>query len=215
MKNNPVHQIAEIKDMMEKSSRFISLSGLSGISVGIIAIIGSMIAFFLLDYDLRYFQSETYFMNHGNLISMRTVYSLFIVAVIILSTALSSAVFFTVRKARRSNLKVWNHITKVLLANLMVPLVTGGVFCIILGYYGLIFLIAPATLIFYGLALINASKYTFNEVRWLGILEILLGLLAAIFSGYGLFAWATGFGVLHIIYGSVMYFKYDKKVQIQ
>jgi hypothetical protein len=214
MKNNPVHQIAEIKDMMEKSSRFISLSGLSGISVGIIAIIGTLIAFFLLDYDLRYFQSEMYFRNHGNLISMKTIFSLFLVAVIILTTALTSAVLFTIRKARKNNLKVWNHITKVLLVNLFLPLVTGGIFCIILGYYGLIFLIAPATLIFYGLALINASKYTFKEIRWLGVSEIILGLVASVFSGYGLFAWATGFGVLHIVYGSVMYFKYDKKIQL-
>lgn len=215
MKNNPVSQIAEIKEMMEKSSRFISLSGLSGISVGIIALIGALYAFFLLDYDLRYFQPEMYYKNDESIFSYHTILALFLNTVIVLTTALSTAVLFTVRKARKNNLKVWNRITKVLLINLFIPLISGGIFCILLAFYGLIFLIAPATLIFYGLALINASKYTFNEIRWLGISEILLGLLATVFAGYGLFAWATGFGILHIVYGSAMYFKYDRKVQLK
>ncbi len=215
MKNNPVSQIAEIKDMMEKSSRFISLSGLSGISVGIIALLGALNVFFLLNYDLRYFEPEMYFNNLHSIISRKTIFALFLNAAIILGAALTTAILFTVKKARRNNLQVWNHVTKVLLINLFIPLISGGMFCIVLAYYGLIFLIAPATLVFYGLALINAGKYTFNEIRWLGISEIILGILAGIFAGYGLLAWALGFGVLHIVYGSVMYIKYDKKGQKQ
>ena len=215
MKNNPVNQIAEIKEMMEKSSRFISISGLSGISVGIIAIVGALYAFFQLDYDLRYFQPEMYYKNYANIFSINKIFELFLNAAIVLVAALSSAVIFTVRKAKKNNLKVWNRITKVLLANLFLPLISGGIFCIFLAYYRLIFLVAPATLIFYGLALINASKYTFNEIRWLGISEIILGLIATMFAGYGLFAWATGFGILHIIYGSAMYFKYDRKFHMK
>jgi hypothetical protein len=68
---------------------------------------------------------------------------------------------------------------------------------------------APAMLIFYGLALINASPNLFDEIRYLGYSEILIGLLAAAFIGYGLYFWAFGFGVLHIAYGLVMYKKYD------
>lgn len=215
MKNNPVSQIAEIKDMMEKSSRFISLSGLSGISVGIIALIGALYAFFLLNYDLRYFEPEMYFKNLPGAFSTKTLLALFLDAIIVLTAALFAAMLFTIRKARKNNLKIWNRVTKVLLVNLFIPLIVGGLFCLMLAWYGLIFLIAPATLIFYGLALINASKYTFNEIRWLGISEITIGLIATIFAGYGLFAWAMGFGILHIIYGSAMYIKYDKKVTMQ
>jgi hypothetical protein len=90
------------------------------------------------------------------------------------------------------------------------PLVTGGLLILILisrSYYGII---TPATLIFYGLALVSASNFTFADVKYLGLLEIALGLIAACFPGYGLLFWAIGFGVLHIIYGSMMYLKYDR-----
>jgi hypothetical protein len=73
------------------------------------------------------------------------------------------------------------------------------------GYIGIV---APLTLIFYGLALVNASKYTLSEVRWLGLTQILLGLAAAHFIGYGLVFWALGFGLVHILYGLVMHYKY-------
>ncbi len=96
-----------------------------------------------------------------------------------------------------------------MIINLLIPLVAGGIFCLILIYHKLLFLIASATLIFYGLALINGSKYTLHEIRYLGISEIFLGLLASVFTGYGLVFWTIGFGVLHIIYGILMYLKHE------
>jgi hypothetical protein len=131
-------------------------------------------------------------------------------AVIVLVFALAAGLYFTTRKARKKGLRVWDNTAKRMLANLFLPLVAGGVFCLILLYHGIIFLVAPATLIFYGLALINASKYTLPDVRYLGVSEILLGLLGSVFVGYGLIIWAVGFGILHIIYGSAMYFKYEQ-----
>jgi hypothetical protein len=71
-------------------------------------------------------------------------------------------------------------------------------------------LAAPACLVFYGLALIQGSANTFDEIRYLGFSEIILGLISASVPGYGLVFWAIGFGVLHIIYGVIMYNKYDK-----
>jgi len=68
--------------------------------------------------------------------------------------------------------------------------------------------VAPLTLIFYGLALVNASKYTLSEIRSFGIAEIVLGLIAMAFIGYGLLFWAIGFGLLHIIYGIIMHVRY-------
>lgn len=211
MNNNPKNQIAEIKEMMERSSRFISLSGLSGISVGIIALIGTIFAFFYLNYDLRYFQPELFFINNTFFIPPETLSVLIIDAFLILALALFAAIFFTARKAKKKRLKVWNRVTKLLLINLFIPLVAGGIFCLLLLYYRLIFLVAPTTLIFYGLALINAGKYTFTEIRWLGISEIALGLTATFYAGYGLIAWGIGFGLLHIIYGIAMYIKYDMR----
>jgi len=97
-----------------------------------------------------------------------------------------------------------------LIINFGIPLVTGGIFALLLLEKGLYEIIAPITLLFYGLGCVNASKHTFRDVRYLGITLILIGLIATYFEGYGLVFWALGFGVCHIIYGSMMYFKYDR-----
>jgi hypothetical protein len=98
-----------------------------------------------------------------------------------------------------------------MIINLSIPLVAGGLYCLILLNYGWFGMIAPTTLIFYGLALLNASKYTLEEIRWLGISEIVLGLIGCFFIGYGITLWVLGFGILHIIYGLVMYVRYESK----
>jgi len=211
MNNNSTDQLTEIKNLMERSSRFLSLSGLSGISAGIVALIGSLYAFFYLNYDLRYFDPASFFTETDrNLDLYRFLMPLMADALIILVLALGFALFFTVRKAKKQGNVLWSNVSRLLLLNLAIPLAAGGIFCLILLYYKIIFLIAPSTLIFYGLALINAGKYTLSVIRWLGISEVVLGLIAAVFAGYGLLVWAVGFGVLHIIYGSVMYYRYER-----
>jgi uncharacterized membrane protein HdeD (DUF308 family) len=128
----------------------------------------------------------------------------------VLLAALLFGVFFTVRKARKSGHSVWNDTSKRLLISLFVPLATGGLFCIALFSQKLVWICFPATLIFYGLALLNGSKYTHRDVEYLGLSEIALGLFSLFFPGYNLLIWALGFGVLHLIYGTLMYLKYDK-----
>ena len=59
---------------------------------------------------------------------------------------------------------------------------------------------------------VNASKYTLNDIRYLGLTEIFLGLVALVFLEYSLLFWAIGFGLVHIIYGIVMYYKYERLV---
>jgi len=71
-------------------------------------------------------------------------------------------------------------------------------------------MVTPSCLIFYGLALINGSKYTVSEVRYLGYLELVLGIVNLWATRYGLYFWAAGFGVLHILYGIVMWNKYER-----
>lgn len=205
-KNQHLETLTEIRSLMEKSSRFISLNGLSGIFAGIFALIGAVIAFNYLHSYNRY--NYAYLMD-GRVNSDFYLF-FFLNALFVLVSSLSFGSYFTIRKAKRNNQSIWDATSKRLLINLMIPLFSGGLFCLILLYHGLIGLIAPATLIFYGLALINASKYTLNDIRYLGICEIILGLIGSVYIGYGLLFWAIGFGLLHIIYGSVMYFKYEK-----
>ncbi|WP_424963693.1 hypothetical protein [Ekhidna sp.] len=198
MKEKYIQDIAEIKDIMKRSSRLISLSGLSGVSAGFTALIGLYLLFHLsLD---QYFTHN----NTPNGIFERVL----ILACSTLLLALGAAAYFTVRESRKKGVKVWDIHTKMLLTNLMIPLVTGGSLCLILGVKGSLELTPSLTLLFYGLGLINASRYTYEELKNLGFIEILLGLIAAIFIDYSLIVWGLGFGLLHIIYGIIMQFKY-------
>ncbi len=197
--------LAEIRELMEKSSRFISLSGLSGVFAGIFALVGAAFAFVILQADSFLYAEYTAAYS-----DRRTLLLLLLDSVAVLVASLSVAVILTTRQARRKGQAVWGNTAKRLLFNLFVPLATGGIFCLALLYHGEIGLIPPAMLIFYGLSLFNGSKYTLHDIRYLGVSEILLGLVATFFIGYGLLFWAIGFGVLHIVYGAVMYRKYER-----
>lgn len=197
-----IDDLKDIKEMMSRSSRFISLSGLSGVSAGIIALAGALVA-----YHMVY--SKMIINSYANLpINAHDLTILFLTAIVTLLLALTVAIVFTIRKARKDSEKLWDIQVQRLLINLFIPLLTGGIICLILLMKGYIAMIAPFTLVFYGLALINASKYTFSEIRSLGLVEIALGLVAFYWIGYGLVFWSIGFGFLHIIYGVFMYVKY-------
>ena len=129
----------------------------------------------------------------------------------VLILALVVGVFFTVQKARRQGQTVWNTVSKRLVSSLFIPLAAGGIFCLGMLYHGQIWLVFPATLIFYGLALLNASRYTVRDLHYLGVSETILGLIAVFWTNHSLLTWALGFGVLHILYGTSMYMKYDRK----
>lgn len=192
--------------MMERSSRFISLSGLSGISAGIIAIIGAFIGGWYINNNIDYVEGNVAREN----VRTEDVVILLLLAGVILFLAIGAAIYFAIRKARLNNLPIWNKAAELTLVNLLLPLGTGAIFCLILFTYGLYILIAPATLVFYGLALLNASKFTLSEIRYLGVSEIVLGLIAMVIPGYSILFWALGFGLLHIVYGAVMYFRYER-----
>ena len=198
-----LNDIAEIKEMMNKSSRFISLSGLSGVLAGIYALIGAAYAYTLI------YENTSIADDYKNLIiTQSTAIKLVMVAIMVLFLSILTGFLFSINKAKKRNENVWNLASKRLLINFLIPLVTGGIFTLILIEKDIISLVAPATLLFYGLACLNASKYTLGDIRYLGISIIFVGLLSTWFLGYGLLFWALGFGVCHIIYGSLMYFKY-------
>lgn len=194
-----VQDIAEIRSMMERSSKFLSLSGWAGIMAGIYALAGAWIA-----YSLFGFHPDEIFYTSPNLASV------VLLAMGILILALASAIFDSRRKAKKRDEKAWNATSRRLLASMAVPLFAGGILILVFLSKGLIGLIAPLTLLFYGLALYNAGNYTIREVRLMGVVQIGLGLLNSWFIGYGLLIWVLGFGVVHIVYGIYMHFKYER-----
>lgn len=201
MEEKYLQDISEIKNMMNKSSQFISLSGLAGILAGVYALIGAFVANQLI-------------INHESQIitlESNTFKLIVLTAFLVLLSSVVTATMLTIGKANKKGEKVWNATSKRMIINFLIPLVTGGIFALLLLKNEIYGLIAPVMLLFYGMSCVNASKYTFRDIRYLGITIIIFGLLATEFSDYGLLFWALGFGVCHILYGSIMHYKYDRK----
>jgi hypothetical protein len=202
-------ELSAIRGLMERSSKFISLSGLSGILAGVYALIGAGVAYVIIQGNPTIVTNRIpLFEALGNAIT--TILSLILIALIVLIASIITGVILSKRKAKRKGQPFWSKISQSLLFHMATPLVTGGILSIIFIYQGNIEYVVSAMLVFYGLSLVSASNFTFTDVKYLGLLEIALGLIAACLPGYGLLFWAIGFGVLHIIYGSMMYLKYDK-----
>ncbi len=192
--------ISEIKDLMNRSSRFISLSGLSGIFAGIYALIGAAVAWWLVANSGR-----EYLILDGQVFRL-ILLDLFLIAFLSVITA----IYLTTRKARKNGEKVWDTSSRRLVINFLIPLIVGGIYILIILNQQKYGQTGALMLIFYGLALINASKYSIGHVRYLGFIEIVLGLICAILPGYGFWLWVIGFGIMHILYGSIMFVQEKK-----
>ena len=202
-KNKYIQDLEEIKDIMSRSSRFISLSGMSGVFSGIIALAGAYVAYRTV---LAYHFQIGY---EGSTITTDNLTDLLLIAIVTLILSVGTVIYFTTRETKKRKLKIWDLQTKRLLVNLAIPLLAGGILCLMLLYKGYAEIVIPMTLVFYGLALVNTSKYTLRVIRGLGIIEIALGLTAIYFSEFALLFWSFGFGILHIVYGMVMHLKSD------
>ncbi len=206
MEEKDIHaELSSIRNLMERSTKFISLSGLSGIMAGIYALIGAFIGYKIIYPANAGLQYRNFYVT-----DVEVILPLILVASGVLILSIITGIFLTIREAKKKREHFWNPVSKRLLTNLGIPLVTGGLFILILILRGEFGIVSSASLIFYGLALISGSHFTYTDVKWLGICEISLGLLAALFPGYGLIFWSLGFGVLHIVYGSIMHFKYNQ-----
>ena len=219
-----LNALTEMRDLMNKSSRFISMSGLSGVAAGVVGLAGVVLVYFVLgDFFLHLpFQIKVILdatvrrgVEYGNrqapVPTFGVVKDIVFIATVTLAGALAGAWYFTRRKAMKLKLPMWDATAKRMIINLMIPLVTGGGFAMVLLAHGIIGLVPAITLAFYGMALINASKYTLNDIRYLGLIEVGLSFAAAVFYEYSLVIWSIGFGLMHIIYGIVLYVKYEKK----
>jgi hypothetical protein len=193
--------LSEIKNLMSKSSKFISLNGLSGILAGVYALIGAVYAFWLVSQS-----GQEYLSLDG------TVFRLVILDLLIVGTlSVGTAIFLTTKKASKNDEQIWDSLTKRLLTSFIVPLVAGGIYILIILHQQPYGQTAALMLLFYGLALLNASKYTLGDIKYLGYTQTILGLLCAILPDFGFWFWTLGFGVMHVIYGASMFYKYDRK----
>lgn len=202
-KKDYLGDLKTIRGIMERSTRFISLSGISGIFSGIFAIAGAFIVYRILDGSF----SLSVIKGSGLFTDTRLI-AILIVAIAVLVITLLVAIGLSYRKAVSQQQALWGPGSKQFLAALLIPLVSGGLFVLILVMQGFYLLIIPACLIFYGIALVQGARYTISGIQWLGYGEIMLALAGAFFPGYDLIFWIAGFGILNIIYGIIMSIRY-------
>lgn len=209
-KINPIDDLQEIRKMMESSSKFISLSGLSGIFAGLTALGGAAGAYLLIrDFGKRMLHYQSSGQYAKQIADLEC--SLMILAAVVLLLAIGFGILFTGIKAKKNNQKLLSPVAYRLIRSLMTPLLFGGIFTIGLYYHKIYLLVAPAMLIFYGMSLLNASKYVQIEMKYLALCQMALGTISVFLPAYGLYFWALGFGVFHIIYGAIMWYKYDRE----
>ncbi len=206
---NPREDLQAIREIMERSSKFLSLSGLSGIFAGVCALVGAGVAWFIVLDSGNVCFDEYMYGSDGSAGPALRAY-LASVSLLVLGLALLGAFYFSLRKARKTGLQFWTNSSRRILIHLLIPLFAGGLFILILLLQQNFVLVASAMLIFYGLSLVNAGKFTFSELHYLGLTEIGLGILAGFFVHQGLLFWAIGFGLMHIIYGAVMYYRHER-----
>ncbi len=199
--------LSDIKRIMERSSRFLSLSGLSGVFAGASALAGAGAALVLF----RGYYDKWEVRGHYEDADFSTLrLQLILLGFVVMFLAAAGGLYFTWRRAKKNNLPVYDATSRKVLINGMIPMAAGGAFIVGLMYNNMDVLIAPSCLIFYGMAVLNASKYTVSDTKYLGIAEIALGILNVFFLRRGLYFWAVGFGVMHIFYGIVMWWKYER-----
>jgi len=203
--SKPEQELADIKAMMERSTRFLSLSGLAGVMAGSYALVATGLAYYWIYYPHAPFGPQISYINEQSILI-----KLLTTAFIILVAAIGTGWVLSQNKSKRTATKFWTPASKRFTRALFIPVATGGLFCLALMSKGYMELVAPATLIFYGLGLFNSSHFTLSDIKYLGYCQLTLGVIAAFFPEWGLVLWALGFGILHIVYGTMMHFKYDR-----
>jgi len=184
--------LSGIRNLMERSSRYLPLSGKAGVAIGVLAVLCTLIANAYFSIRQDHLKQLVFLFG-----------ALFIVCMVI-------EILMAERNAKQKGVPAWDAIAQRFLINLFIPMLVGGIYCFALIQQQQLILVLPATLIFYGLALINSSRYTIEDIRYLGFAELILGLVASFIPEYGLLAWGIGFGLLHVLYGVIIYFKYEK-----
>lgn len=201
----PEQELAEIKSMMERSTRFLSLSGLAGVLAGVFALVAAALAYYWV-----YFPNVPYGYHPSPSAEYGALTSLLTLAFGTLVLSIATAWILSQKKSKRSSTRFWTAASKRFAQALFLPVLVGGILCLALLLNGHFLYLAPVTLIFYALGLISASHFTISDIKYLGYGQLILGIISAFVPEFGLIVWTLGFGVLHIVYGTLMHLKYDR-----
>lgn len=190
-----IKQLSEIRSMMERSTKFMSLSGWAGVMAGVYALAGS------------YMAQVVYHFSAADVTNLPHVVS---IAMSVLVLTIVTAIILSTQKAHRNGERAWNATSRRLIGHMALPLLAGGALILILLSQKLVGLVAPVSLIFYGIAIFNVGKYSYGELKYMGVMQVILGLIGAVYIDYSLVMWSIGFGLLHIGYGIYIHYKYER-----
>lgn len=190
-KEKALQSVYEIKELMERSSKFVSLSGLTAILAGVYALVGAYIAAQILACEPSW-------------------QDIVFLASVVLLLSIVTACVLSWWKSKKMGQKLFSKLTSRIAWNFSLPLLTGGLFCIALLVHGTYGLTSTVMLLFYGLSLVNVSKYTYSNVGWLGYAFLALGIIDSFVEGHGLLCWTIGFGGFHLLYGILFYLQYER-----
>lgn len=197
-KEKHLDDLAQIRSIMERSKKYLSLSPWAAVMAGFYALTGASITFVLIPDLFNHFTNE-------RVLTSGKLWVLFCLAMGMLILATWSALALNSRQARKNGGQLWTKAARRLALNFVLPMLAGGLFITALWLHSYYTLIPAAMLLFYGLSLINAGNFTFSNVRILGVLQTALGLGAAFWPNTGLWWWTMGFGWLHLCYGWWLY----------
>lgn len=209
-----LNTLSDIRKIMERSSRFMSLNGTSAIVIGLYSCLAAVIAYYILGGagTARSFLPEHFRIPVLQIDTPARLQLLLGFATVLIGICILTVVLMCRHKALKAHQPFgFDRITKRLLWNFFLPLAVGGILCLSLVYQHHYGLTSSVMLIFYGIALINASNYTYSNTRYLGYAELALGLADSFVEGHALLFWTFGFGIFHIVYGLWFYFKFERR----
>jgi len=190
---------------MERHSSFFSLSGFTGILIGIVG----CIAIFLVDT-----MTHGYGINFDGFSQLPILFlEIGIMVIGILTIVLSLFILWKRgrNKAKKNKQGLWNAFAKKQRINLLLLLLVFLVILILIGSKGYYRLITPLLLSFYGLLLLNLSRFQSKSLLFLGLATLILGIVSYVSYTDKIFLLALGVGIFPIIYGLLTFNKSKKQ----
>ena len=181
---------------MQQNSSYFSLSGLSGILVGIYG---------LLTVYMVHMLTSTYgdgFDGSSQLPIALLEIGILVLAVVMILVALITLRIRAKRSAKKHNEKLWSPFSKKLRFHTLILLLLFIVILAVVANKGYYSIITPLMLLLYGIFLLNLSRLV-GRLRYLAFAELILATIAYFIYDKELLFLGLGFGIFHIIYGIV------------
>ena len=184
---------------MEQGKSYFSLKSLSGILIGIYG----LATVYLIDKLTSGEGSGIEMVSQLPILFLQI--GITAIAVVFIIISLFTLWIRAKRRAKSEGKKLWNTSNKKIRLQTLITLLVLIVVIIVIANQGYYSLVTPISLFFYGLFLLNLSRFSSKGLVFLSIGEVLLGVAAYMIYDKEIFFLALGFGLLPIIYGAATF----------